>query len=53
MPESANRTPAIRELLEACEAYFADRADADIDASGPTGNEEMGLLVQVREALGK
>lgn len=38
-------------LLTACEEYFEPRADAEIDVSGTTGNEEMRLLMDVREAL--
>lgn len=45
-------TNRIRAALEACKDYFAERADAEIDASGCyTGNEEMRLLVEVEDAL--
>lgn len=43
----------IIQALEACEAYLAERADADIDATGMTGNEEMHLLVEVETALAR
>lgn len=44
-----------RRALEECEAYFDERADAEYfaDSPSPVGNEEMRLLVMVREALGK
>lgn len=41
------------EALEACRDYFDDRADAELDSSGYTGNDEMRLLVEVDEALAK
>lgn len=39
-------------LIE-CEAYFEERADADGDVTGFTGNEEMKLLVECRMARGQ
>jgi hypothetical protein len=42
---------ALREVLENCRDYFEQRADTDLDESGYTGNEEMKLLVGVKQAL--
>ena len=41
--------------LEECEEYFDQRADAEYftDSPSPVGNEEMTMLVLVRQALGK
>ncbi len=39
------------ETLEAIEEYFDQRADADLDASGYTPNDEMRHLIAVRAAL--
>jgi hypothetical protein len=41
------------EALEECRDYFDERADADGDVTGFTGNEEMKLLVLVDAALVK
>ncbi|MCZ7488218.1 hypothetical protein [Rhizobium rhizogenes] len=41
----------IIEALEACEEYFDNRADADLDQDGYIPNDEMLLLMKVREAL--
>jgi hypothetical protein len=41
----------IVEALEECREYFNDRADAELDVTGYTGNEEMRLLVMVEEGL--
>lgn len=43
------------EVLDACEDYFDQRADAEYftDSPAPVGNEEMTLLCSVREALAK
>lgn len=47
---NANR---IRNTLENCRDYFAERADAEYftDSASPCGNEEMQLLVDVEDAL--
>ena len=44
----------LRELLEECLEYFDQRADAEYlpDSAVPIPNEEMGLLVAIRTALG-
>ena len=41
--------------LRQCEEYFDARADAEYfpDQATPVGNEEMGLLVDVRAAIAK
>jgi hypothetical protein len=41
------------EALEECEVYLGERQDADCDDTGFIPNEEMKLLVTVRQALGK
>lgn len=41
----------IIEALEEARDYFNERADADLDVTGYTGNEEMRLLVLVEEGL--
>lgn len=43
------------EALQECEAYFDNRADAEYftDSPYPKPNEEMRLLVMVREVLRK
>lgn len=43
----------IKEVLEECEEYFDDKADADHDENGPVINKEMRLLARVRQALEK
>lgn len=39
------------DVLEQCEAYFDNRADADCDQDGLIPNKEMQLLSAVREAI--
>lgn len=41
----------LRSVLLRCESYFDERADAEIFVDGPVGNEEMKLLLEVREEL--
>lgn len=41
----------IRSALVECETYFEARADADCDQDGFIPNEEMRILVEVKEAL--
>lgn len=41
----------MREALWECENYFDQKADADHDQDGPVPNEEMRMLVVVRNAL--
>ena len=48
---SALRLILIEVALRECEDYFEQRADAEIDHTGTTGNEEMRLLVEIRQAL--
>lgn len=50
---STSQAGGVREALEDCEAYFDERADADQPAgcSSPIPNEEMSLLIKVRNAL--
>lgn len=45
--------PDLFEALQAAEAYFEERADADCDATGYTPNEEMRLLIEIRAALSR
>ena len=47
------RVAELEEVLDECETYFDNRADAEYftDSPIPVGNEEMGLLVTVRKAL--
>lgn len=51
--EADERIVLMREVLDRCEDYFEKRADAEYftDSPFPHGNEEMTLLVDVREAL--
>lgn len=44
----------LREILDECEDYFDNRADAEYftDSAAPHPNEEMRLLTAVRAALG-
>ena len=46
------RVAELEEVLDECETYFDNRADAEYftDSPFPVGNEEMGLLVTVRKA---
>lgn len=46
------RVEELEEVLDECETYFDNRADAEYftDSPFPVGNEEMGLLVTVRKA---
>jgi hypothetical protein len=48
---SEERGLAAVEVLEQCEAYFDNRADADCDQDGFIPNKEMRLLSVVRTAL--
>lgn len=41
----------ISEVLEQCEAYFDNKADADHDEAGSVLNREMELLSSVRTAI--
>ena len=43
--------PDIIEVLQACEEYFDNRADADHNGVNFVANEEMRLLIDVRAAL--
>ena len=51
--KAMRRFGRMTEVLRECEAYFADRADAEYhtDSPGAVGNEEMSLLVQIQEVL--
>jgi dihydrofolate reductase (trimethoprim resistance protein) len=42
---------AILETLEECETYFENRSGADHDETGFVPNEEMRILVSVRDAI--
>lgn len=50
---SVKRMREMKSALQACEAYFEERADAEYftDSPDPAGNEEMRLLVEVRQAI--
>lgn len=52
-PPPATDGDALREALEDCAEYFDQRADADQPAGciSPIPNEEMSLLIKVRNAL--
>lgn len=41
-----------RSTLEEIIEYFEQRADADLDYSGYTANEEMKILVELRRVMG-
>lgn len=43
----------LTDTLVDCEDYFDQRADADTDQDGYVPNDEMRLLVAIREALSK
>jgi hypothetical protein len=47
------RMRQMKAALQECEAYFEERADAEIDHAGTHGNREMQLLAEVRQALGQ
>lgn len=49
-PDNADLV-AVRDALIVAEEYFDNRADADCDQDGYIPNEEMRLLVDVREAI--
>ena len=50
--EAAAKIGRMREVLQECEDYFDNRADADGRSDGSfVGNEEMRLLILVRAAL--
>lgn len=46
-------TTALREALETCRDYFAERADAEYfpDSPGPVPNDEMRLLTYIERVL--
>lgn len=48
---SVKRMRQMKAALQECEAYFEERADAEIDHSGTHGNREMQLLVEVKQAI--
>lgn len=52
---ASGATATMLEALRQCEEYFDARADAEYfpDQATPVGNEEMGLLVDVRAAIAK
>ena len=51
--DAADCIAELTEALEDCRDYFEERADAELDETGYTGNEEMRLLVAVNRVLGK
>jgi hypothetical protein len=42
----------VYDVLELCEEYFDQRADAETVEGQWEGNEEMRMLVRIREVLG-
>jgi len=49
--DNAKLRGMVEEVLEECEDYFDNRADADCDQDGFVPNKEMSLLMAVRNAL--
>lgn len=42
---------AMLDVLKDCESYFSERADAEYFPSGPVANDEMRLMVEVKDAI--
>lgn len=46
-----NKIKQLRTVLHQCETYFEARADADCDHVGFIPNEEMKILIEIREII--